>query len=403
MKTVYKVLTAAAIVAVSVSCAKEEIEGQAQTAQEKVELAFTSEAASTRTQLEDGGKVIWTEGDAIGIFGGSEAVERFSLQEIDAEDASKAVFTGSAVPAETYYAIYPYHEGAKMANGVISTVLPAEQEAVSGTFGTDVNLSAAVSTAENALSFRNVCGLISLEIAEVPDGYSLQAVSIEGQNGEKIAGDVNIAVPDLTATAAETAGTRVTVHSAENSVLGTGTYVFTILPAEFTKGLKFTFDYGESGKSEVLTSQSVTVSAGENHQLPAVVAKAPEGTAGNPYKISDADELLAFAAGAGEYSADDVVVLTADIDMSGKTWAPFVLSCTLDGQGHKIYNISATSSTTANFITQVTGTLKNVVFGSSDGETYDGQSSISLTGAAQVRMPAWSETTTALWRMWCRS
>ena len=174
MKTVYKVLTAVAIAAVSVSCAKEEIEGQDQTGQEKVEMAFTSEAASTRTQLENGGKVIWTEGDAIGIIGGTEAVERFSLQEIDAEDASKAVFTGSAVPSETYYAIYPYREGAKMSNGVISTVLPAEQEAVTGTFGTDVNLSAAVSTAENALSFQNVCGLVSLEITEVPEGYSSQ-------------------------------------------------------------------------------------------------------------------------------------------------------------------------------------------------------------------------------------
>ena len=375
MKTVYKVLTAAAIVAVSVSCAKEEIEGQAQTAQEKVELAFTSEAASTRTQLEDGGKVIWTEGDAIGIFGGSEAVERFSLQEIDAEDASKAVFTGSAVPAETYYAIYPYREGAKMANGVISTVLPAEQEAVSGTFGTDVNLSAAVSTAENVLSFQNVCGLVSLEISSIPEGYTLQAISIEGQNGEKIAGDVNISVPELTATAAETAGTSVTVKAAESAGLAAGTYVFTILPADFTKGLKFTFDYGDAGKSELVSNYAVTVAAGENHQLPAVAAKAPEGTAGNPYKISDAGELLAFASAAGEYAAEDVVVLTADIDMDGKTWTPFVLGCTLDGQGHKIYNVTADQGA---LISQVTGTLKNVVFGSADGQNYDGKSAITL-------------------------
>ena len=178
MKTVYRVLAAAAIAAVSAGCAKEEIEGQSQMPQAKVEMTFTSEAALTRTQLENGSKVIWTEGDAIGIFGGAESAEEFSLLEIDADDASKAVFTGSAVPAETYYAIYPYHEGARMANGVISTVLPSEQEAVSGTFGTDVNLSAAVSTADNALSFRNVCGLVSLQISSIPEGYSLKAVSI---------------------------------------------------------------------------------------------------------------------------------------------------------------------------------------------------------------------------------
>ena len=381
MKTVYRVLAAAAIAAVSVGCAKEEIEGQSQMPQAKVEMAFTSEAASTRTQLVDGSKVIWTEGDAIGIFGGAEAVERFALQEIDADDASKAVFTGSAVPAETYYAIYPYHEGARMANGVISTVLPSEQEAVSGTFGTDVNLSAAVSTAENSLSFRNVCGLVSLEIISIPEGYTLQAISIEGQNGEKIAGDVNISVPELTATAAETAGTSVTVKAAESAGLAAGTYVFTILPADFTKGLKFTFDYGDAGKSELVSNQAVTVAAGENHQLPAVAAKAPEGTAGNPYKISDADEFLAFASAAGEYAAEDVVVLTADIDMDGKTWTPFVLGCTLDGQGHKIYNVTAGQGT---LISQVTGTLKNVVFGSADGQNYDGNSVITMAGNGKI-------------------
>ena len=377
MKTVYRVLAAAAIAAVSAGCAKEEIEGQSQMPQAKVEMAFTSEAASTRTQLVDGSKVIWTEGDAIGIFGGAEAVERFALQEIDVKDASKAVFTGSAVPAETYYAIYPYYAGAKMAGGVISTVLPSEQEAVSGTFGADVNLSAAVSTAENSLSFRNVCGLVSLEISSIPEGYTLQAISIEGQNGEKIAGDVNISVPKLTATAAETAGTSVTVKAAESAGLAAGTYVFTILPADFTKGLKFTFDYGDAGKSELVSNQAVTVAAGENHQLPAVAAKAPEGTAGNPYKISDAGELLAFASAAGEYAAEDVVVLTADIDMDGKTWTPFVLGCTLDGQGHKIYNVTAGQGT---LISQVTGTLKNVVFGSEDGQNYDGKSVITMVG-----------------------
>ena len=125
----------------------------------------------------------------------------------------------------------------------------------------------------------------------------------------------------------------------------------------------------------LVSNYAVTVAAGENHQLPAVAAKAPEGTAGNPYKISDAGELLAFASAAGEYAAEDVVVLTADINMDGKTWTPFVLGCTLDGQGHKIYNVTAGQGA---LISQVTGTLKNVVFGSEDGQNYDGKSAITL-------------------------
>ena len=120
--------------------------------------------------------------------------------------------------------------------------------------------------------------------------------------------------------------------------------------------------------------------------LPRILLDITSGTAVVKWpktSIRTADELLAFAEAAAEYSAEDLVTVEADIDMTGKTWTPFVLECTLDGKGHKIYNISTSSSSTANFITRVEGTLKNVVFGSSDGTSYDGNSVISLTGAGQ--------------------
>ena len=369
-KTVRYMMAAAAMTALAVSCAKEEIV-QPQTG-DPVEMTFTAEAlaGSVKTSLQPDGKVFWTEGDAISIFDGAGENRNFGISDIN---GSSAKFDGSAIPADTYYAVYPYSESAEMAGNVITATLSATQTALDGTFASEVNLSAAVSS-DNSLTFKNLCGLLSVSVEALPEGYTLQSVSIKGQNGEMLAGAVKIQTPDMTASAAAEGGSASVTLTAD--AWTPGTYVFTALPAELTKGLVLTFDYAEGSASWKL-NDPVTITAGHNTSLPGITeAPAPKGSADNPYTISTAEDLLAFAAAAGEYGSDELVVLDADIDMSGQAWTPFVLGCTLDGQDHRIYNMSTASSTTANFITQVTGTLKNVVFGSSDGMTYDGQSTI---------------------------
>ena len=278
MKTIYGFMALAAIAALSVSCDKEQTAGDGQPS--KVEMTFTSRAAGqsqvasgTKTALQNGEKVVWTAGDAIGIFGNSGKAEQFALESIDESDASVATFKGSALPAETYYAVYPYDADAELSGDAISAELPAVQTAVGdGTFAAGVNLSAAV--AENGnLQFENLCGLVTLTLSSVPEGYSLESVTLEGRNGEKISGEVSVSVPDLKAVAGENAGTSVTLAAAEGSYLSAEAYVFTVIPATFSDGIRVTFDYGEKGKAEIVTDQALTVNAGENHVLPALEAK----------------------------------------------------------------------------------------------------------------------------------
>ena len=261
MKTVYGLMALAAIAALSVSCDKEQTAGDGQPS--KVEMTFTSRAAGqsqvasdTKTALQDGEKVVWTDEDAIGIFGNSGKAEQFALESIDESDASVATFKGSALPAETYYAVYPYDADAELSGNAISTELPAVQTAAGdGTFAAGVNLSAAV--AENGnLQFENLCGLVTLTLSSVPEGYSLESVTLEGRNGEKISGEVSVSVPDLKAAAGENAGTSVTLAAAEGSYLSAEAYVFTVIPATFSNGIR-----------------ALTVNAGENHVLPALEAK----------------------------------------------------------------------------------------------------------------------------------
>ena len=72
-----------------------------------------------------------------------------------------------------------------------------------------------------------------------------------------------------------------------------------------------------------------------------------EGTAEKPYEIRTADQLRAFAAAVNEdeHFDGEYIVLTADIDLSGKQWIPVgnagahYFSGIFDGQNHKISNM----------------------------------------------------------------
>ena len=138
------------------------------------------------------------------------------------------------------------------------------------------------------------------------------------------------------------------------------------------------FTAGEN--PEMLSRQAYIVLSytDENGRMAEAILKVEqEAAAGFTYRISTADDLLAVSG--KEYTVDDRILLESDIDMTGKEWTPFALTCTLDGQGHKIYGIVSDAGF---FISEVAegAVLENVVFGSSDGEAHDGTSKITLNG-----------------------
>ena len=131
---------------------------------------------------------------------------------------------------------------------------------------------------------------------------------------------------------------------------------------------------------EMLSRQAYIVLSymDENGRMAEAILKVEqEAAAGFTYRISTADDLLAVSG--KEYTVDDRILLVSDIDMTGKEWTPFALTCTLDGQGHKIYGIVSDAGF---FISEVAegAVLENVVFGSYDGEAHDGTSKITLSG-----------------------
>ena len=91
----------------------------------------------------------------------------------------------------------------------------------------------------------------------------------------------------------------------------------------------------------------------------------------------------------GAYAEGDEVKLGADINLGGYAWTPiYEYLGIFNGQNHKIYNFTISSSDNrVGFIAKLGTThgeqavLKDVIFGSSNGTSYDGTSSITVTGA----------------------
>lgn len=106
-----------------------------------------------------------------------------------------------------------------------------------------------------------------------------------------------------------------------------------------------------------------------------------DGLPGN--KITSAADWAKFVAIAGEAAAGDVYTIENDIDMAGAVIASVgSFAGTLDGKNHKIYNAKIESaSNNAGLILSNLGTVKNLIFGSSNGTSYDGQSVITFASS----------------------
>ena len=128
-------------------------------------VSFTAslEASDTKTSLS-ATSVLWNTGDKIKLFNADHpsGVE-FELKE--GAGTTKGLFSGEAMGDGPYYAVYPSSCAGTLSGTSVSVTLPAEQAYAEGSFGAGANLSfaRAADQLEN-LSFRNVCGSLSLTL-----------------------------------------------------------------------------------------------------------------------------------------------------------------------------------------------------------------------------------------------
>ena len=199
---------------------------------QKVDMTFTAticDETDTETKTVLDGqlgdelrKVLWTPEDEIGVAAaGSSNVNKFINDKT--EDSETASFKGGVHIADTYYAIYPYegsafiesyYEDARIFNFAFN--IPQNQTYVEGSFGKDCAPMAAIASYGETLKFRNLCGILALNLTGVE---SIKSITFTGKdaNGDfmYVSGDFVVEMNDDTPSIIAGAKSQLTAHSLE--------------------------------------------------------------------------------------------------------------------------------------------------------------------------------------------
>ena len=172
----------------------------------------------------------WQSTDKISVFDGVGDNCEFSINDFSAESPS-CTFEGTVTAvANDYIAVYPYTEGAKISEGVISGVtLPATQTAVAGSFDPSAALMVAKTVdGERELAFQNLVGYV-----KVTTDFECKQIELCAASGEALAGAGTITFTDGTPSFAlgGDAESTITLLPAGDGTLVAGKTYYIAVPA----------------------------------------------------------------------------------------------------------------------------------------------------------------------------
>lgn len=257
MKRVLPFLLTYIVSLMSVSCV-DEISDSSLLMQEITFTASFDASSETKTILVNGREVYWLPGDRISISGAPDAFTSLSD-----EQSANTIFSGTAFPADEYYAIYPYDNVFSWMETEAMVTLVEDQPAVKGTFANGVNLSAAyTSTDDMSLIFHNIIGYIKFTVSE--NSGSIKSVEVRSNGGEFLSGVFNVGFDDATKLPVITStGTSQSVRLSSEFVLEPGDYYIAMIPGTYTEGLTLKFTDAEGAFAEKSIDKELTLSAGK--------------------------------------------------------------------------------------------------------------------------------------------
>ncbi len=257
MKTL-RILTLAAAALISAACGNEDFleNNPGNEAAKPVPMTFTADMPQTRTYLS-GLDVLWSEGDKIALWDGSEAYQKLM---VDAEsiDGSKATFSGPAIPGADYTAFYPLIAVESMDATSIRFTLPAEQTAVAGTFANQLAPALARATGGSTnLVFDNLCALVKFTAGADMAGEGTLTL-VGGNATEALAGKYYIQYTTGNQSPAERAyriALKGTFEAGKD-------YYFVVLPGTLPNGFSLLYDDGKGKLYRKATGKSTELQAG---------------------------------------------------------------------------------------------------------------------------------------------
>ena len=261
MKTI-RIISVAAAAAMFMACAKENI--ITPSSQELSPLTFNAVAAgsvsddATKTVLSENGlDVLWTAGDAISVCGAASAFTSDLAEGSSAETS----FSGEALAADVYYAVYPY-SAVKTWNGSTAVLeLPAEQAPALNTFADGLSICYASTSAEDmAFRFEHLLGYVKFTIDE--NSGAVTTVNIATNGNEPLAGSFTVDLSSETPSASASGSMSHIVMESETP-LAPGNYYIAMLPGTYAQGLTVTFSNAEGQTASKSMNTSLTLEAGK--------------------------------------------------------------------------------------------------------------------------------------------
>ncbi len=263
-----KVLILAAVALLTVVGCQNDIDTPSVKPVEKATLKASLEqpVAATRTSLDGELSVLWSAGDQIAVVGSSAPENAVVYDLVAGEGTNGGAFEGDAIADALKAAVYPasYFDTESMGEESSGTfylpvVIPDVQEGVVGNMPNNANLAVAVG--DGALEFKNVMGLLKLQLfgtAERP----IKLIQIAAN--EPLAGKAVVTIdgndPSLEFT--DNITKVITVILPENTVISADeanpTVVYAVVPAgAFASGL--TVSVMSDQTRELLSNNRTTV------------------------------------------------------------------------------------------------------------------------------------------------
>lgn len=338
MKKLFLILSAALLAVAAVSCTKEKAEVPA-AGGERIEMRFSADIPALTKASLSGLSVVWSEGDQIAVYESADYSTPTVFTLAGGAGSTKGWFSGTVNPAsEVFYAVYPASAAVSFtaptdkAEATVNVTVPAEQLIPAGAKVCPEALVAVCKADGNNLSFKNATALAKLTLSAA----GADKITFSGLDAAGIAGTATV---DCSTAEASTTGTASAVSLVSSAGFEAGDYYAAVLPAEL-KGVNIAVADGDDrgGKSSsktALLSRSGCLDFGD----------VLSGLTWAGLSITNAKQLQDWALAAASYSAEDVVSLEADINMSA--YSNFIPAAsfagTFDGLGHSIKNWKASS------------------------------------------------------------
>ena len=293
----------------------------------------SSPASGTKVYINEDVHLRWNADDRITVFGAVDGTfkpktvnSQFKFTGEDGDSGGNFEYVAPTIPSfsagsdlSTYYAVYPYSSTTSINESAeITLTLPSEQTYKAGSFGIGSNTMVAVS--ENAqsffLPFKNVCGWLRFNF--YGDNIRVRKITIEGNNGEKIAGKAKVIPGTEPSTTMDGSATGVITLNCPDVLLGSSStsatsFIIAIPPTVFSGGFKVTITDNLGGVFEKTTVNSNTIKRNKFLEMPAM-AVTPTYTGVNVVFEDETFKAYCVAnfdtGGDGEISIDEALAVT---------------------------------------------------------------------------------------------